>query len=85
MNNNTLNSMGLPMGTTPQQQRFAMQQFQNSLAQQGVQNQAQLQQHQQQQQHPPVDQSWQVNSSREMRDQQIRTLYPPLLVPLLCR
>jgi hypothetical protein len=74
MNNNTLNSMGLPMGTTPQQQRFAMQQFQNSLAQQGVQNQAQLQ-HQQQQQHQPVDQSWQVNCSREMRDQQIRTLY----------
>jgi serine/threonine protein kinase len=53
-------------------------QFQNSLAQQ-----TQLQQHQLQ--HPPVDQSWQVNCSRETRDEQIRTLYHPMLVSLICR
>jgi hypothetical protein len=42
--------------------------MENPLAQQP------LQQHQQHQQHPPIDQPWQVNCSRHMRDQQIRTL-----------
>jgi len=71
---------GLPLGATPQQQqRYAIQQFQNQLAaqQQGVQNQIQQQQ-QQQQQHPPVDLSWQSSFPKEMRDQQIRTLYSSL-------
>ena len=77
MNNSLSNMSGLRLGATPQeQQRYAMQQFQNQLAaqQQGVQNQIQQQQ-QQQQQHPPVDLSWQSNFPKEMREQQIRTLY----------